>query len=90
MMLTLKTNRNSTFTFVHGGGQQPLRIFQDKKVEYFCFPNIFCGQRRMDNKNRPVPVHCSDIAKWELRSMDRRAGQQILYLIYFLIEKKNK
>jgi hypothetical protein len=70
-------NRNSTFTFAPGEGQRPLSIYQDKDSEYLCFPCIFCGQRRIDNDDRKVPVHYSDIAKWELRSRDRRAANSV-------------
>ncbi|MCG7875518.1 MAG: AAA family ATPase [Candidatus Thiodiazotropha endolucinida] len=79
-------NRNSTFTFAPGEGQRPLSIFQDKDSEYLCFPTIFCGQRRIDNDDRKVPVHYSDIAKWELRSQDRRAANSVPN-IFFKLKK---
>ena len=38
---------------------------------------VFCGQRRPSKEERTVPVHYSDIVKWELRSVDRRAAQSV-------------
>ena len=78
-------NRNA-FTFAPGEGQQPRSIFQDKDSEYLCFPCIFCGQRRMENENRLVPVYYSDVAKWELRSKDRRAANNVPN-IFFKLKK---
>ncbi|XP_060603545.1 uncharacterized protein LOC132756482 [Ruditapes philippinarum] len=79
-------NRHATFTFAPGEGQRPLSIFQDKDSEYLCFPSIFCGQRRIDNEHRKVPVNYSDIAKWELRSQDRRAANSVPN-IFFKLKK---
>ena len=50
-------NRTETFTFAPGEGQRPLSIYQDVDSEYLCFPTIFCGQRRLQNAERPVPVN---------------------------------
>ncbi|XP_060573123.1 uncharacterized protein LOC132731041 [Ruditapes philippinarum] len=79
-------NRHATFTFAPGEGQRPLSIFQDKDSEYLCFPSIFCGKRRIDNEHRKVPVNYSDIAKWELRSQDRRAANSVPN-IFFKLKK---
>ncbi|XP_053402924.1 uncharacterized protein LOC123548901 [Mercenaria mercenaria] len=79
-------NRNMTFTFAPGEGQRPLSIFQDTDSEYLCFPSIFCGKRRLKNEARIVPVNYSDIAKWELRSQDRRAAN-CLPNIFFKLKK---
>ena len=65
------------FTFAPGEGQHPLSLYQDKDAEYLCFPTIFCGQRPPSKDERLVPVHYSDIVKWELRSVDRRAAQSV-------------
>ena len=70
-------NRNTTLTFAPGEGQQPLSIYQDENSEFLCFPTIFCGQSRKENEQRLVRVHYSDIAKWELRSQDRRAANSV-------------
>ena len=82
-----KTNENDieasnnkydkVFTFAPGEGQHPLSLYQDKDAEYLCFPTIFCGQTPPSRDERLVPVHYSDIVKWELRSVDRRAAQSV-------------
>ena len=79
-------NRNCTYTFAPREGQRPLSIYQDKDSEYLCFPSIFCGQRRKENDERCVPVHYSDVAKWELRSQDRRAANSVPN-IFFKLKK---
>ena len=79
-------NRNSTFTFAPGEGQQPLSIYQDKDSEFLCFPSLYCGQKRKENDERMVRVHYSDIAKWELRSIDRRAANCVPN-IFFKLKK---
>ena len=66
---------DQVFTFAPGEGQHPLSLFQDKDAEYLCFPSIFCGQRPPSKDERSVSVHYSDIVKWELRSVGRRAAQ---------------
>ena len=58
-----------TITFAPGEGQHPLSLYHDADSEYLCFPTIFCGQRRPSKEERTVPVHYSDIVKWELRSV---------------------
>ena len=68
---------DKVFTFAPGEGQHPLSLYQDKDAEYLCFPTIFCGQTPPSMDERLVPVHYSDIVKWELRSVDRRAAQSV-------------
>ena len=68
---------DKVFTFAPGEGQHPLSLYQDKDAEYLCFPTIFCGQTPPSREERLVPVHYSDIVKWELRSVDRRAAQSV-------------
>ena len=68
---------DKVFTFAPGEGQHPLSLYQDKDAEYLCFPTIFCGQTPPSRDERLVPVHYSDIVKWELRSADRRAAQSV-------------
>ena len=77
---------NKTYVFAPGENQRPLSLFEDKDAEYLCFPSIFCGQRRMENDERIVSVHYSDIAKWELRSVDRRAAKSVPN-IFFKLKK---
>ena len=59
-----------------------LSLYQDKDAEYLCFPSIFCCQRPPSKDERSVPVHYSDIVKWELRSVDRRAAQSVPNIIF--------
>ena len=68
---------DKVFTFAPGEGQHPLSLYQDKDAEYLCFPTIFCGQTPPSRDERLVPVHYSDVVKWELRSVDRRAAQSV-------------
>ena len=68
---------DKVFTFAPGEGQHPLSLYQDRDAEYLCFPTIFCGQTPPSRDERLVPVHYSDIVKWELRSVDRRAAQSV-------------
>ena len=68
---------DKVFTFAPGEGQHPLSLYQDQHAEYLCFPSIFCGQTPPSKDERVVPVHYSDIVKWELRSVDRRAAQSV-------------
>ena len=68
---------DKVFTFAPGEGQHPLSLYNDKDAEYLCFPSIFCGQTPPSKEERIVPVHYSDIVKWELRSVDRKAAQSV-------------
>ena len=71
-------------SFAPGERNKPLGIFLDKDSEYLSFPSIFCGKRRPDNNERKVPVSYSTIAKWELRSQDRRAALSLPNIFYKL------
>ena len=73
----IESKYDKVYTFAPGEGQHPLSLYQDKDAEYLCFPSIFCGQKPLSNDQRSVPVHYSDIVKWELRSVDRRAAQSV-------------
>lgn len=77
---------NKLYVFAPGENQKPISLFTDKDAEFLCFPTIFCGHRRTENEEREVPVHYSDIAKWELRSVDRRAAQSVPN-IFFKLKK---
>ncbi|XP_033729556.1 uncharacterized protein LOC117318706, partial [Pecten maximus] len=77
---------NKIYVFAPGENQKPVGLYEDKDAEYLCFPSIFCGQRRVDNENRTKNVYYSDIAKWELRSVDRRAAQSVPN-IFFKLKK---
>ena len=73
----LENKCDNVITFAPGEGQHPLSLYHDADAEYLCFPTIFCGQRRPSKEERIVPVHYSDIVKWELRSVERRAAQSV-------------
>ena len=79
-------SHDRSYTFAPGEGQHPLSLYSDKDAEFLSFPAIFCGERRLENKDRKVPVHYSDIVKWELRSADRRAAQSVPN-IFFKLKK---
>jgi hypothetical protein len=72
------------FNFAPGEDNKPLGLFTDKDSEYLSFPTIFCGERRVDNKDRLVPVHYSTVCKWEMRSRDRRVAQSVPNIFYKL------
>ena len=73
----LENKYDKVITFAPGEGQHPLSLYHDADAEYLCFSTIFCGQRRPSKEERTVAVHYSDIVKWELRSVDRRAAQSV-------------
>ena len=75
---------NQVYTFAPGEGQRPLSLYQDQTAEFLSFPTIFCGKGRLQDENRIVHVSYSDIAKWELRSLDRRAAQSVPNLFFKL------
>ena len=73
----IENKYDQVFIFAPGERQHPLSLYQDKDAEYLCFPSLFCGQSPPRKDERSVPVHNSDIVRWELRSMDRRAAQSV-------------
>ena len=77
---------NEEYIFAPGEGQKPLCIFKDPNAEYLSFPTIFCGKTRPDNNERKVPVHYSDICKYELHCKDRRVAKSVPN-IFFQVEK---
>jgi hypothetical protein len=75
------------FNFAPGEGNKPLGLFTHKDSEYLSFPTIFCGERRVENKDRLVPVHYSTVCKWEMRSQDRsevRVAKSVPNIFYKL------
>ena len=46
-----------------GEGSIPLSIFRDQYSEELAYPGIFLGQKRIEDKDRLVSVHYSDICK---------------------------
>ena len=77
-------NADRIISFTPGEGNKPLGIFLDKDSEYLSFPSIFCGKQRPDNNERKVPVSYSTLAKWELRSQERRAAMSVPNIFYKL------
>ena len=77
---------NEEYIFAPGEGQKPLGIFKDPNAEYLSFPTIFCGETRPGNNERKVPVHYSDICKYELRCKDRRVAKSVPN-IFFKLKK---
>ena len=58
-----------------GHGSTPVSVFKDKYSEELAYPNIYCGQSRLDSKSRKVPVYYCEICKSKLRHQDRRVAQ---------------
>ena len=75
-------DKNAVLSVAPGKGQRPLSIYKDPNAEYLAFPTLFCGQKRNENTERHVPVHYSDICKWELRCVDRRVALHIPNIFY--------
>ena len=67
--------RELQYILAPGQGRTPVSVFKDKYSEELAYPNIYCGQSRLDNKLRKVPVYYSEICKSELRHQDRRVAQ---------------
>ena len=67
--------RELQYILAPGQGRTPVSVFKDKYSEELAYPNIYCGQSRLDNKSRKVPVYYSEICKSELRHQDRRVAQ---------------
>ena len=66
-------DRNEILSVAPGEGQKPLSIFKDKNAEYLAFPTLFCGQKRVDNSERHVPVYYSDICKWGFKKRGQKS-----------------
>ncbi|XP_069109303.1 uncharacterized protein [Argopecten irradians] len=73
---------DSIYTFAPGEGQRPLSLYSDKDAEELSFPSIFCGKRRIPNTQREIKVNYSDVVKWELRNIDRRAANSVPNLFF--------
>ena len=79
-------DKNEVLSVAPGEGQKPLSLFKDPDAEYLAFPTLFCGQKRVPNSDRHVPVYYSDICKWELRCVDRRVALHVPN-IFFKMKK---
>ena len=80
-------DKNEALSVAPGEGQTPLSIFKDTNAEYLAFPILFCGQKRVENSDRYVPVYYSDICKWELRCVDRRVALHIPNMFYKITDR---
>ena len=69
---TIDPNKN-ILCIAPAEGQKP--IFTDADTEYLCFPTIFCGKRRNNNKYHKLTKR--EIFKYEMRSVDRRVSTNI-------------
>ena len=58
------------YTIAPGEGKKP--VFRDVQAQYKCFPTIFCGQERVQNKDRPRNVTTTELFRGELRHVDTR------------------
>ena len=62
-------------------------FFKDSDAEYLAFSTLFCGQKRVANSDRHVPVYYSDICKWELRGVDRRIALHVPNILFKMKKK---
>lgn len=74
MLTDAEYDQSQVLTFAPGEDQRPLSLLQDADAEYLAFPTIFCGKRRPDHSERQIPIHYTDICKYEVRSVDRRVA----------------
>ena len=58
-----------------GQGRTPVSVFKNEYSKELAYPNVYCGQSRLDNKSRKVTLYYSEICKSELRHQDRRVAQ---------------
>ncbi|XP_071810912.1 uncharacterized protein [Apostichopus japonicus] len=72
---------SQVMTIAPGENSTPISFFHDPDAECLAFPTIFCGQRRIEPQ---IPLHFSEICKWELRSVDRRVATCIPNLFFKL------
>jgi hypothetical protein len=75
---------NKVLSVAPGENNLPIGLFQDIHSEALSFPSIFCGHKRVVNTERLVSLHYSDICKWELRNVDRRAAECVPNIFYKL------
>ena len=69
---TIDPNKN-ILCIAPAEGQKP--IFTDEDTEYLCFPTIFCGKTR--NQNKYYNLSKREIFKYEMRSVDKRVSTNI-------------
>ncbi|XP_069109182.1 uncharacterized protein [Argopecten irradians] len=81
---------NKELIFAPGEGQRPISLYHDDNAEVLSFPSIYCAQKRMENSERQTPVSYSDLSKWELRSVDRRAASSVPNIFFKLNKIQRK
>ncbi|PJE78258.1 ATP-dependent RecD-like DNA helicase [invertebrate metagenome] len=81
---------NKELVFAPGEGQRPIGLYHDENAEVLSFPSIYCAQKRLENNERQTPVSYSDLAKWELRSVDRRAAASVPNIFFKLNKIQRK
>ena len=74
-------DQRNILSFAPSEGNVPVSSF-GQAIEELSFPGILCGEKRIENKERSVPVRYSDICKSELRQKDRRAAQDVLNIFF--------
>ncbi|CAC5418472.1 unnamed protein product [Mytilus coruscus] len=79
--------RDLVYSFAPAENNQPISIFTEKTDEEQAYPGIFCGQARIPNDQRTVPVSYGEIVKSELRKMDRRCARLNVENIFFKTKK---
>ena len=75
---------NQILSVAPGEKNSPIGLYQDFHSEVLSFPTIFCGKKRAENSERVVPLHYSDVCKWELRNVDRRVAMCIPNIFFKL------
>ncbi|CAC5373555.1 unnamed protein product [Mytilus coruscus] len=82
-----KTNeRDLVDSFAPAENYQAISMFTEKTAEEQAYTGTFCGQARIPNDKRTVPVSYGEIVKSELRNMDRRCARNVEN-IFFLNQK---
>ncbi|KAJ8049155.1 hypothetical protein HOLleu_01770 [Holothuria leucospilota] len=73
---------STILTIAPGENRHPLSFFCDEDAEFLSFPTIYCGQRW--KKTHQIPVHYSEMCKWEIRNVDRRVATCVPNLFFKL------
>ena len=81
-MFTSDMIRDMIYEIAPGEGNKLHSLLKDKYCEELAYPNIFGGEVQRKPKTMPY----KELAKWKLRSSDRRAANDPQYL-FFLLRK---
>ena len=83
----IDNNCNKVFTFAPGEGSFLKAYIKIKMQNTYAFHPYFVAMQAPPSKDeRLVPVHYSEIVKWELRSVDRRVPNILLILFTFTFQ----